>query len=223
MAQEYLKKVQVTTQIAAPVEPLIFDDFEGILKWTGSGDGAFTVEKSTDRARGGGNSLHIETRAADAAIGDFVQAGIFLPVRPQRYLSFLAFLLIPAVFSDVIVSLNFWAKYNNLEHKASIFYDNDDGNIGYANKDENPQWFPARATGLMEGAIGEIELIVDTALKEYVSLRINQTVIDMKGTPYFTDDFLGSGSYLIATLKIVTSAASASDMYFDDVLIKYIG
>jgi len=222
MGQEYLRKVQVTTQIAAPIEPLLFDDVEGLLKWAGSGDGAVTVEKSNEKARGGEYSLHIKTRTVGAALGDYAQASIALPVRQRRYLSFLAHCLVPGIYQDVIISLNFWALFSYLHHKGSILYNNLDGNIGYADENEAPQWFPARATALQDGGIGEIELIVDTALKEYVSLRINQTLIDMKGISYYTDVSGSNISRLTVQIKIETLSAGAYEMYFDDILIRYL-
>jgi len=222
MGQEYLKKVQVTTQIAAPIEPLLFDDVEGLLKWAGSGDGAYTIEKSDARARGGDYSLHIKTRVAGAAPGDYAQASIALPVRQRRYLSFLAHCLLPVIYQDVIISLNFWALFSYLHHKGSLFYNNENGNIGYADKNEVPQWFPERATGFQDGGVGEMELIIDTALKEYVSLRINQTVIDMKGISYYTNATGSNISRLTVQIKIETLSAGAYEMYFDDILIRYL-
>lgn len=222
MAQEYLKKVQITTQIAAPIEPLFFDDLEGLFKWYKSGDGAPTVEKSDAKARGGDYSLHIKTREADMAIGDFAAATASLPPRQRRYLSFLVHCLPPLLTSNCIVEIIFHAKYSRLEHKASILYNNWDGNIGYTDKNEAPQWFPARATGIADGGIGEIELIVDTAQKEYISIRINQTLIDLKGTPYYTDTTAATLSDIAATIKVETLAAAAQEMYFDDILVRYL-
>lgn len=87
MGDEYKREIVVMGSVPAlgPVD--LYDDMEGVFKWTGDGDGAdWTAEKLTTDAFNGSACLHLKTRTTTPTAADGVTATRSFYQRPgKRY------------------------------------------------------------------------------------------------------------------------------------------
>lgn len=222
MPEEYIKRVEIKSNIAAALGPLLFDDMEGVLKWDGDGTGTtWTIEKSSTIARAGTYSLHLKTSTTGAAAYDTLYAERRVSPRPQRKLNFLAHLIGPDTRLSMWMFLKIRYRTGGDLHEAGLRYSYDGTTLDYYNSVAGWTNISTNEVGLALMQVAEIEFTIDTNEKEYISARMNHKEFDLSNIAYKTTNEGTTLSSIEVRLEIQANSDYPVEAYFDDVLLQY--
>lgn len=219
MGEEYKREIVVMGSVPTlgPVD--LYDDMEGVLKWTGDGDGAdWTVEKLSTDAFNGNACLHLKTRTTSPAADDGVTAKRSFYQRPgKRY-------RMEMIWKHGSLATSEWVRFQFLiddgvdEHIGGVmcsvqaerwYYIRYDG--GTALLDDPPILPQALMWHRMAFTFDE-----NTGL--YGQLTADGQVVDMSDLKYFKTG-VSVPTKAEVTVGISSAGATPPDMYVDDLLI----
>lgn len=202
------------------IYPAIFyDDGETTFRYTITGTGAGYVAEYLDLAAFiGALGLHLKTRAAGAAVDDFVTISkiLYLPPSQLIRLQLICMTTHAAAQIRVIASLH-WYDGTNV-HMARIRLTSSDDHVYYCNG-----WAPTYAdTGLHWNKTGwaynHLDFSANINKGSFHHIRVNEQHLDASGivlpaTPS------GLVPHLVFELSVITDIASYGACYFDQILL----
>lgn len=220
MGKEYIRSIEISESVAAGIRPILFDDLEGSFRWHKMGTG--TVEKTSKYSKSGANSLHLKTKEVGPAIGDEIFGTITTFPRDKRFLKAVIHILTPYDLYNCLIKLALEPQVESKDDLGEIAYDPRNDRIGYRGSDGDFHYFEDQIIKIPTEGWAELELTIDTQLREYYSMRANQRLISLRGLKLRRAMAVGPNSWIECRIGIRTLAANTEEMYFDDILIDYI-
>ena len=206
---------------------LLYDDMEGVLEWTGSGTGTYTMEQSHNHAYSGDYSLHLKTRAA-AVAADTVSAVRQIGITPRKKLLF-SVCFLPTSGSDIeYISFNIIHYDGSYRREAQVRY-------YYETLAVNRKWKYVKSDGTLADITGGNQMLgtsawhmmslsIDFVNNQYTELISDGLVMDMASLADYDlrAVALVGDEHLRTVLRIVTSDATQIESYFDLVKVAII-
>lgn len=220
MGREYQRESLVLGSLGLFGDIVFADDLEATtLLWAGTGTGVdFAVTRATGAAYMGAAGLSLVTKTTTPADGDIVTATVRLPQSLAKQVTLLCHF---KNISDTLVQLvtfgftgarsdyafNLGVRYNPV---TSLWQRQAAGatwsNIAGGGFDGNPS------------AWHRVLLVWDWALKQYVKLVVDESLIDMSGLTFDTTAN-GGDLELQAYLQVEAAGAAVATSYFDNYAI----
>lgn len=195
---------------------LLYDDMEGVLEWSGSGTGVYTMEQSHDHAYQGDYSLLLKTRAA-AAANDFLEATRKVGLTPRKKL-LLSFYFYPYSSTNI---KNIAVNFGHYDGSSYIH-----GELRYSYS--SLLWQYLKSNGLYANVTGSgqklfaeawhsFSLNIDFVNSQYTQMVSDGLIIDMTSLDDYGLRSAASAIYehLYITFRIETVGANQISTYFD--------
>lgn len=222
MGKEYAREITVMGSVPHLGPVLLYDDMESLFKWVkagGAGDSVF--EKSDTVAYNGTSSMHMKTRATDAAENDEIAGWRDTFLRPgKRYRVECLFMPDASGQSKfVLIEPKIWD--GTTYHLLGVRWDEAGSKWQY--RAAGPVWsdIPGGGQTLVADQFSRMLLEWDQNLKTYSRLVCQGLEIDMSGLGYsYVAD--GVPTLMRLDLGMTAGAAPPGEVYFDEVLVMEI-
>lgn len=218
MIEHYQRSLNISrVNIIHPV--LFYDDCDGSLLWTASGDGAdYAVAYDATQPHVGTNSLKLSTRATTPANGDFAQADKRLWLPPTRYarlqLCYRPYSIGHAHTFRVIL---LWYNGTVLA-TAELRFTTTAESVSYYNSAAGltaiDSWKFCAASTMWN----HIDMSVDFEKLTYSRIAVNQQVTDLSAQSLFTAAD-ATTPHLRIYLHLVTLSANQVHIFLDQILL----
>jgi len=222
MGRPYIREIVVVGNIPSLGDIILFDDFEDLFKWSGTGTGTdWLVEKNTATAFNKSASLHIKTKATTPAAGDYVTAYRYIYLPPPLKLSLecfwyyvsdtlVDFFAIELIFQDGSYRTHGKVRFHPPESKWQY-------------RDDTPAYvdIPGGSQKLNEGAWHRVALKLNFKDKIYSHLKSDDLEIDLSALKMQSvSDTTAKQLYVAVSVSAETNARA--ECYIDDLLIREI-
>jgi len=214
------RTVSVKGQIPYLHNILLWDDFEELFRWDGSGNaGDWAVEKTTKRSYIKSASMRIATRVTSPAAGDWAKATRHsYVIRTATLKGACHWLMTDDTAIDYVEFL--WTLYSGTyRYQAGIRYFPGTGKAYYL--DETGAWTDTGAPGqyLAKGAWHRFSLSVDYYKRTYLELESDGLTGSLEDKSlYIVPDT--SRVELLTELSVITAGAAQAEIFIDTFLIE---
>jgi hypothetical protein len=221
MGKEYIREFEARSLITELGSVLMWDDFEsGLVKWIAEFDAGGTLSIVSDvNVLGGKYALKIDTTGTPAD-GDQMTAIRHVPKPQSKGLKLtLFYLLIPAIGTLPYESFDldvqngddletFWVRFNPSTQLWEVLGEGD-------------VWssIPGSSDKIETGCWHRLELEVDLINWQFLVLRVDDLIIDMKGIKSVHYPYSGIGGVGLS-MGMYMRGTPLHDMMFDNVLIE---
>jgi hypothetical protein len=222
MGMEYIRQIMVLGQVPSLGPVILFDDMEGVLKWTAGGSGAgYAVTRDGTIAYNGSYSLKCVSRVAGAVEGDVVSCYRYIYPRPgERY-------KLECLFNHVSDAdtkmLRFSVAIDDLAYLwyAEIRYDAINHKLQYLTL--AGAWVDVVGGSVNLYATGwhRFSFSFNKASGKYISVTLDGKDISLEGIDMYST---GSGAvyYGQVTIEGTAGASCPANYYIEDILIMEI-
>lgn len=219
MGEEFIRRIMVLGEVPLLGPVILFDDIEGLFKWSKTGTGAdYVVEKDAAVAYNGSACLHLKTRVTGAAENDFAQAARYHFQRPgKRYRLECIFQI--KVRADCKYVFFCGEIYDgSVGHFCGIRYDSQNGKWQYRTGLTAYTDVPGGSQNLIEGRWHRFLVEYDEHKKEFVRLIADSLEVPLAGKSYYS---AASATAIHQTtwVEVVAQSTTPPEVYVDDVLV----
>ena len=219
MSREYTRRIATLGNVPTHGPFIYFDDFENLLQWTkheGVGDSIFELDPTIAYSKN--QSLLIETRTTNAAIGDRIGARRDLYMLPSKKLNASIHFFLPNTIK--ITSLDFYFSYDDYagERRPEILFLPNTPIWQYVDAAGNPQNITGSAHPLALSTWHRVQLLADCNINKFIALIIDDKYFDLSAFTFFSNE-VPNPLALQMIFAIKTSTASPCRAYLDDALI----
>lgn len=194
----------------------LLDDCEGTFTWTVEGTGGDDVHEFLAAAAFHGTyGMHLKTRTTSSADGDS------LTVRKKFDYPHTGLLIARARLAGVDVSnagsLDLYLAYDDgtNSYKAAVRLDLDGNKVYYLNNGGTWTELTALAMTFADAQWYAVELALDIAANEYLTIRINGLEADMSDIAIYTDGGSAARGAQVY-LTVLANATGPAEVYADD-------
>jgi len=220
MSKPYTQAAGVVSQVPFQESLILYDDLEGLLKWTAEGTGAdYAVELSETDCFYGNKSLHLKTRVTDPAANDYTRASRTIPVPSTNFIeaSFLFKLSDNSDTSYFDFKIDF--EYNLQRIQAGISYRGSSDIWAYINSAGSTVNLTGSDIPVTEDCWHRVKLRINVATGYYDKLTVDNDVFDMSALA-LNIEVATSKSKGLTYFQIKAAGATPPEAWIDDIILR---